>query len=154
MDIFTFVVIAIFATVFGVAVGIIYADELGAWLRKRKKVVNKRRRKQKAAWLTWKQCSVLDSIAKHGSRGVLLWYTDISLSTIRSLAKRGFVDTRSGNRVIATRAGKRRLLEPWPAELVGDAPKVAPHPSASGHIQAAPAASEGAASVGKAEQSG
>ena len=154
MDMFTIIAIIVAACVVGVGIGMVGADRLIAWVRKQRKAVNKRRRKQKAAWLTWKQCSVLDSIAKHGSRGVLLWYTDISLSTIRSLAKRGFVDTRSGNRIVATRAGKRRVLEPWPARLAADAPKVVPHPSASGQAQVAPAASEGAGSVGKTEQTG
>lgn len=74
------------------------------------------RRKRTSPWLTRHQLEVLDSIAQHGWRGVPLWYTGISLSTIRSLAKRGYVDTRARGRIIATRAGKRRLKQPWPIE--------------------------------------
>lgn len=152
MDILLFVLITGGAALIGFAVGI--AGDKVPWFQKPKESVSKRKRKRKTTWLTWHQCSVLDSIAQHGGRGVLLWYTDISLATIRSLAKRGFVDTRSGNRVIATRAGKRRLLEPWPTQLGADAPKVRPDPHASGGAEIAPAASEGEAAVGKIEQTG
>jgi len=71
--------------------------------------------KKRSAWLTRHQLEVLDTIRKHGRRGVLIWYTDLNLSTLRSLAKRGFVDTRSRGRIVATRAGKKRLSQPWPA---------------------------------------
>lgn len=74
------------------------------------------RRKRKSPWLTRHQLEILQSIAQHGWRGVPLWHTDINLSTIRSLAKRGYVDTRARGRIIATRAGKRRLNQPWPSE--------------------------------------
>jgi hypothetical protein len=70
--------------------------------------------KTHGAWLTRNQLEILDSIKKHGRRGVPLWYTDINLATIRSLAKRGYVDTRSRGRIVATRSGKQRLLQPWP----------------------------------------
>jgi hypothetical protein len=70
--------------------------------------------KTKAAWMTRRQLEVLETIRKHGRRGVLLWYTEINLSSIRSLAKRGMVDTRSKGRIICTRLGKRRLSQPWP----------------------------------------
>lgn len=80
-----------------------------------------RGKKEKSLWMTLHQLEVLDSIAKHGRSGVPLWFTDISLSTIRALSKRGFVDTRSRGRLIATRAGKRRLKQAWPpASSVGD----------------------------------
>ena len=77
--------------------------------------------KTKAAWMTRRQLEVLETIRKHGRRGVLLWYTDINLSSIRSLAKRGMVDTRSKGRIICTRLGKRRLSQPWPTlQPLGD----------------------------------
>lgn len=69
----------------------------------------------KAPWMTRQQLLVLESIAKTGRAGIRLWFTDISRSTIRSLAKRGFVDTRSGGRIVATRSGKKRLNQPWPS---------------------------------------
>ncbi len=72
-------------------------------------------RKDRSGWMTRHQLEVLDSIYKHGRRGVPLWFTDLALSTIRSLSKRGFVDTRRRGRVVATRAGKKRLSQPWPA---------------------------------------
>ena len=73
-------------------------------------------KKVKTPWLTRNQCEVLDKIAKTGSAGIKLWYTDINLATIRSLCKKGLADTASKGRVIATRAGKRRLRQPWPPE--------------------------------------
>ena len=73
-------------------------------------------KKRKTPWMTRHQLEVLDGIRTHGRSGVPLWYTDISLSSIRSLAKRGLVDTASRGRIVITRAGKRRLNQPWPAE--------------------------------------
>ena len=73
-------------------------------------------KKRKTPWLTRHQLEVLDSIRKHGRGGVPLWHTSISLSSIRSLAKRGLVDTASRGRIVITRAGKHRLHQPWPAE--------------------------------------
>ncbi len=73
-------------------------------------------KKQKTPWMTRHQLEVLDAIRTHGRSGVPLWFTDISLSSIRSLAKRGLVDTASRGRIVITRAGKHRLNQPWPAE--------------------------------------
>jgi hypothetical protein len=70
--------------------------------------------KTRVAWMTRKQLEVLDSIRKHGRRGVPLWHTDINLASIRSLAKRGLIDTRRRGRIVITRAGKSRLSQPWP----------------------------------------
>ena len=76
---------------------------------------------KRTPWMTRNQMEVLDAIRKEGSTGVDLWGTDMKLSTIRSLEKRGLVDTRSGGRVVATKAGKKRLNEPWPDQQpVGD----------------------------------
>lgn len=71
-------------------------------------------KKAENRWLTYNQLQVLDTIAKHGRQGVYLFYTDLSLATIRSLFKRGLIDTRRKGRIVATRAGKRRLKQPWP----------------------------------------
>lgn len=65
-------------------------------------------------WLTRNQLLTLQGIGKNGRSGIPLWNTDIKLSTIRSLAKRGFVASRSQFEVVITRAGKARLCEPWP----------------------------------------
>ncbi len=73
-------------------------------------------KKQKSPWMTRHQLEVLDGIRTHGRSGVPLWYTDINLSSIRSLAKRGYVDTASRGRIVITRAGKHRLRQPWPPE--------------------------------------
>ncbi len=72
--------------------------------------------KDHGAWMTRHQLVVLQSIAGGGRGGVPLWNTDLSGSTIRSLAKRGFVDTRSGGRIVATCLGRKRLRQPWPAQ--------------------------------------
>ena len=97
--------------------------------------------KTHAAWMTRHQLEVLDSIAKHGRSGVPLWHTDINLSSIRSLAKRGYVDTRSRGRIVATRAGKKRLSQPWPASQPAGDQKQRPVVSGSGVTQIAPVAS-------------
>lgn len=73
-------------------------------------------KKVKTPWLTRNQCEVLDKIAKTGKAGIKVWYTDINLATIRSLCKKGLADTASKGRIVATRAGKRRLRQPWPPE--------------------------------------
>ncbi|MEE8428551.1 MAG: hypothetical protein V3S33_03505 [Gammaproteobacteria bacterium] len=65
--------------------------------------------------MTRHQLEVLEKISLAGRAGIRLWHTDINLATIRSLAKRGFVDTRVGGRVVVMRAGRRRLKQPWPA---------------------------------------
>ncbi len=75
-----------------------------------------RGKKTKTPWLTRNQCEVLDRIAKTGRQGIKVWYTDINLATIRSLCKKGLADTASKGRILATRAGKRRLRQPWPPE--------------------------------------
>ncbi len=103
MDLLAGVVIFILAFVAGIA--------LTRWSKDAKR---KPGRKDRSGWMTRHQLEVLDSIQKHGRRGVPLWFTDLALSTIRSLSKRGFVDTRRRGRVVATRAGKRRLSRPWP----------------------------------------
>jgi len=99
--------------------------------------------KTKAAWMTRRQLEVLETIRKHGRRGVLLWYTDINLSSIRSLAKRGMVDTRSRGRIVCTRLGKRRLSQPWPTlQPTGDQ-KDRGDVVASGAAEIAPTDAEG-----------
>ena len=86
-----------------------------------KERAKKPKRKSHSAWMTWQQLLVLKVIANTGRAGIRLWFTDINLSTIRSLAKRGFVDTRSGGKIVATRSGKKRLTQPWPsAPSTGD----------------------------------
>ena len=98
--------------------------------------------KQHGDWLTRNQLEILDAIRKNGRSGIPLWYTEINLSTIRSLAKRGFVDCRSGFRIVITRAGKKRLHQPWPAiQPVGDQ-KDRPVPVGSTTEEIAPAASQ------------
>lgn len=72
--------------------------------------------KVKTPWLTRNQCEVLDKIAKTGRHGIKVWYTDINLATLRSLCKKGLADTASKGRILVTRAGKRRLRQPWPRE--------------------------------------
>ena len=76
--------------------------------------------------LTYNQMTVLDTIAKAKRAGIKLWYTDLSLATIRSLCKRGFIDTRRGGRVVATWRGKRRLKMPWPKKPVENLPQAEP----------------------------
>lgn len=82
----------------------------------KRKPARKRKPAKSSAWLTRHQLGVLDSIAKQGSNGILIWGGGRSLSTLRSLAKRGFVDTRSGGRIVATYRGRKRLRQPWPAD--------------------------------------
>lgn len=65
-------------------------------------------------WLTRNQLETLDVIRKNGRSGIPLWHTDIKLSTIRSLATRGLINSRSQFDVVITRAGKARLRQPWP----------------------------------------
>lgn len=92
-------------------------------------------RKKKPAedrWLTRNQLEVLQTIAAHGRRGVYLFYTDLSLATIRSLFKRGLVDTRRRGRIVATWRGKRRLKGPWPTTNAAVGSAVSPGMSASG----------------------
>ncbi len=99
----------------------------------------------KTAWMTRQQLLVLEGIAKAGKAGIRLWFTNINLSTIRSLAKRGFVDTRSGGRIVATRSGKKRLSQPWP-----DRPSTSDHKetgeSGGSNVQAIAPEASGAAS--------
>ena len=71
--------------------------------------------KQHADWLTRNQLETLEVIRKDGRLGIPLWHTDINLTTIHSLAKRGLVDSRSHFDVVITRAGKARLRQPWPS---------------------------------------
>lgn len=74
--------------------------------------------KATAPWLTRRQLKVLKKIADTGANGILIWHTDINVATMRSLCKRGFADTASRGRLIATKAGKSRLRQPWPPESV------------------------------------
>ena len=76
----------------------------------------KKKKRSHGDWLTRNQLEILEQISRTGRQGILLWHTDINVATIRSLAKRGYVETRKGNRIIATRAGKVRLSQPWPAD--------------------------------------
>ena len=71
--------------------------------------------KQHSDWLTRHQLETLEVIRKDGRSGIPLWHTDINLTTIHSLAKRGLVDSRSHFDVVITRAGKARLRQPWPS---------------------------------------
>lgn len=103
----------------------------------------KAERKDRADWLTRHQLEILKSINEHGRGGVPLWHTDISLSTIRSLAKRGYVDTRSRSRVVATSHGRRRLTQPWPQEQPTGDQKDRGDVVASGAAEIAPADAEG-----------
>ena len=89
----------------GLGVGGLYL-----WVRPRK--AKARKPKRATPWLTRNQLEVLDAIRMVD--GVSLWYTDLSVSTIRSLAKRGLVDTASGGRIVVTKAGRKRLKQPWP----------------------------------------
>ncbi len=98
--------------------------------------------KTKAAWMTRHQLEVLRSIRQHGRRGVLLWYTDINLSTLRSLAKRGMIDTRSRGRIVCTRLGRLRLSQPWPAVQPAGDLKDSGDVVASGAAEVAPATAE------------
>lgn len=93
----------------GVGIGV---AGLSYWTGKQRKPKAKKAPK----WLTTHQLEVLDKIAATGSAGIKLWHTDINMGTIRSLCKRGFADTASAGRIVATRAGKTRLNQPWPAE--------------------------------------
>jgi len=67
----------------------------------------------KTPWMSRAQLRVLKRVR---DTKVRLWHTDISLSTIRSLSKRGLVDTRRGGRVVVTILGRLRLRGPWPAK--------------------------------------
>ena len=91
-------------------------------VRQRRKPARKSKpAKDRGAWLTFHQLKVLQKIAQRGRDGMQLWQAEISLATIRSLWKRGFVDTRSGGRVVATYLGRKRLRQPWPAQQpIGD----------------------------------
>ena len=107
-------------------------------------------KKTKTPWLTRNQLMILSDIRANGRAGIDLWGGDINLSTIRSLSKRGMIDTRSGGRVVVTRAGKRRLRQPWPAQQpVGDQ-KDRGGVSVSGKAEIAPVAS-GEASHGNSD---
>ena len=144
MDISTIVLIAVAATVIGVAIGTAGADVLVGWFRNQKKVARKRKpaRKDRSGWITRNQLEILDTIRKNGRSGIPLWHTEINLSTIRSLAKRGFVNCRPGFRIVITRAGKKRLHQPWPAiQPVGDQ-KDRPVPVGSTTEEISPAASQ------------
>lgn len=97
--------------------------------------------KDRGAWLTRHQLVILESIARSGSAGVSLWKTDISGATIRSLAKRGFLDTRSGGRIVVTHLGRKRLRQPWPAEQSAGDQKDRVSADGSGVSSVAPVAS-------------
>lgn len=88
----------------------------GLYLISRPKKKSKPAKKKASAWITRHQLEVLEAISLPGRAGIRLWRTNLSLATIRSLAKRGFVDTAKNGRVVITNAGKRRLNEPWPAQ--------------------------------------
>lgn len=110
MDFYTIVVVLMV----GIAVGL-----YGALLVVRSRVKEskgKPKAKASAGWLTRRQLEVLLKIAETGKTGIQIWHTDINVATMRSLCKRGFADTASNGRLIATRSGRRRLLEPWPTE--------------------------------------
>lgn len=147
-------IIVLIATVIGVAIGTaggVGADVLIAWFRKQIKSAKKRKRKvarkARSDWLTRRQLEVLYAIRQHGRGGVLLWYTSISLSTIRSLAKRDMVDTRSRGRIVCTRLGRRRLSQPWPTVQPTGDQKDRGDVVASGAGEVAPVASEGTLSA-------
>jgi len=75
-----------------------------------------RKTKKRGDWLSRSQLEVLAGIRALGRSGLDLWGGEVNLATLRSLSKRRLVDTRRGGRVVITRAGKRRLRGPWPAE--------------------------------------
>ncbi len=102
----------------------------------------KPKRKSRGDWLTTHQLVVLRSIADEGKAGVSIWRTDISGATIKSLWKRGYLDTRKGGRVIATGAGVVRLSQPWPAEQPTGDQKDRGDVVASGGAEIDPAASD------------
>lgn len=101
-------------------------------------------KKLRTPWLTAHQLTILDVIGQHGRGGLPLWETNINLATIRSLAKRGFCDTASRGRIVITRAGRKRLLEPWPAEQPTGDQKDRADASGSGAAQNAPTGSQAA----------
>ena len=110
-----------FAILFGAGLAVV----LG--LASRKKITSKP--KQHGDWLTRNQLETLEVIRKDGRSGIPLWHTDINLTTIHSLAKRGLVDSRSHFDVVITRAGKARLRQPWPSvQPTGDQEDVATTP--------------------------
>ena len=107
--------------------------------------------KRKTKWITRHQLTVLAQIARAGRAGIKLWHTDINLATIRSLCKRGLADTASKGRVIATRAGKKRLREPWPAESSAGDQKDRASVVASGAAEIAPVTAEGSSDAGEVD---
>lgn len=74
------------------------------------------RRKQKKDWLSNYQLDVLEKIAGHGFQGVFMFDGDLSLKTIKALASRGYIESKSGFRVRVTRSGRNRLKQPRPKE--------------------------------------
>jgi len=137
-----FVFIFIFAFIGGV---------VGMYFAMRREPKKKPSRKKQTPWLTVHQLETLATIHESkiekwplAVRGILLWYTDINLSTLRSLAKRGYVDTASGGRIVATFRGRRRLMEPWPTGQVLDNLKDDGGVSGATEGKAAPAASDAA----------
>ncbi len=113
-----------------------------------RRIEKKASRKKRTPWLTANQLGVLESIMLHGRGGLPLWQTDINLATIRSLAKRGFCDTASRGRIVITRAGRKRLLEPWPAEQPTGDQKDRADASGSGAAQNEPTGSQAASEPG------
>jgi hypothetical protein len=101
----------------------------------------KPKRKSRGDWLTIHQLRILSSIAEQGRKGIALWQTDVNISTIRSLAKRGYVDTRKHGRIIATGPGLVRLSQPWPADQPTGDQKDRGDVVASGGGEIAPTAS-------------
>jgi len=108
----------------------------------------KPKRKSRGDWLTRHQLEVLWGIAERGRSGIQLWQTDINISTIRSLAKRGYLDTRSHGRIIATGPGLVRLSQPWPSDQPTSDQKDRGNVVASGAAEVAPAASGDASQEG------
>jgi len=145
MGTITFIVILV--------VGVLAGGAGQFWLMRRKK---KTTRKKDAPWLTVNQLETLNTIYEskvsyrfRTVRGIRLWYTAISLSTIRSLAKRGYVDTASKGRIVATSRGIHRLRQPWPASQSAVDQKQAPGMSGSREGKSASAASQAASQDGE-----
>ena len=101
---------------FGIFVAILFGGIAlgvgGLYVVTRQRKPKARKAKRATPWLTRNQLEVLDAIRMVD--GIRLWYTDLSVSTIRSLSKRGLLDTAPGGRIVVTRAGRKRLKQPWP----------------------------------------
>lgn len=122
---------------------------LGFLLRYRDAARKKKpKRKSRGDWLTRHQLEILSSIAKQGRSGIALWGKDTNLATVRSLTKRGYVDTRKGGKIIATGAGVVRLSQPWPGDQPTGDQKDRADVVASGSAEVAPTGS------GEASQEG